>query len=67
VTRTLWEKNDELYHAARCERGHWRRARFAGNPITRRTIFIGAAASLIYAPAIVRPARLMPLRHVFVP
>jgi hypothetical protein len=30
--------------------------------ITRRSIFIGAAASLLCAPAIVRAASLMPLR-----
>ena len=32
--------------------------------ITRRSIFIGAAASLICAPAIVRAARLMPLHRL---
>jgi hypothetical protein len=31
-------------------------------PMTRRSIFIGAAASLICAPAIVRAASLMPAR-----
>jgi hypothetical protein len=30
--------------------------------MTRRNIFIGAAASLICAPSIVRPASLMPVR-----
>jgi hypothetical protein len=35
--------------------------------ITRRSIFIGAAASLICAPAIVRAARLMPVRRLRVP
>jgi hypothetical protein len=34
--------------------------------ITRRSIIIGAAASLICAPAIVRVASLMPIRRVFV-
>jgi hypothetical protein len=33
-------------------------------PITRRSIFIGAAASLICAPAIVRAANLMPVRSL---
>ena len=32
--------------------------------ITRRSIFIGAAASLIFAPAIVRVASLMPVRRL---
>ena len=32
------------------------------NRMTRRSIFIGAAASLICAPAIVRAASLMPVR-----
>jgi len=32
--------------------------------ITRRSIFIGAAASLICAPAIVRAANLMPVRSL---
>jgi hypothetical protein len=32
--------------------------------LTRRSIFIGAAASLICAPAIVRAASLMPIRGV---
>jgi hypothetical protein len=32
--------------------------------ITRRSIFIGAAASLICAPAIVRVTNLMPLRRL---
>jgi hypothetical protein len=32
--------------------------------ITRRSIFIGAAASLICAPAIVRAASLMPVRRL---
>ena len=32
--------------------------------ITRRSIFIGAAASLICAPAIVRVTSLMPVRRV---
>ena len=35
--------------------------------ITRRSIFIGAAASLIYAPAIVRAASLMPVRGLILP
>jgi hypothetical protein len=35
--------------------------------ITRRSIFIGAAASLLCAPAIVRAASLMPLRGLRVP
>jgi hypothetical protein len=34
------------------------------NQITRRSIFIGAAASLICAPAIVRAASLMPVRRL---
>ena len=34
----------------------------AANTMTRRTLFIGAAASLICAPAIVRAASLMPVR-----
>ena len=34
------------------------------NLITRRSIFIGAAASLICAPAIVRVASLMPIRGI---
>src|ERR1035437_7527428 len=32
--------------------------------ITRRSIFIGAAASLLCAPAIVRAANLMPVRRL---
>jgi hypothetical protein len=35
--------------------------------ITRRSIFIGAAASLICAPAIVRAASLMPVRRLPTP
>jgi hypothetical protein len=35
--------------------------------ITRRSIFIGPAASLLCAPAIVRAANLMPLRRLRVP
>ena len=35
--------------------------------MTRRNIFIGAAASLIYAPAIVRAASLMPVRGLPLP
>jgi hypothetical protein len=35
--------------------------------ITRRSIFIGAAASLLCAPAIVRAASLMPVRRLRVP
>ena len=35
--------------------------------ITRRSIFIGAAASLICAPAIVRAASLMPVRSLILP
>jgi hypothetical protein len=38
-----------------------------GSLITRRSIFIGAAASLIYAPAIVRAASLMPIRGLILP
>jgi hypothetical protein len=34
----------------------------AANTMTRRTLFIGTAASLICAPAIVRAASLMPVR-----
>jgi hypothetical protein len=34
------------------------------SPITRRSIVIGAAASLTYAPAIVRTASLIPLRRL---
>jgi hypothetical protein len=34
--------------------------------ITRRSIFIGAAASLICTPALVRAASLMPIRRVIV-
>jgi hypothetical protein len=30
--------------------------------VTRRSIFIGSAASVIYAPAVVRAATLMPVR-----
>ena len=37
------------------------------NLITRRSIFIGAAASLICAPAIVRAASLMPVRSLILP
>ena len=32
--------------------------------VTRRSIFVGAAASLICAPAIVRAASLMPVRRL---
>jgi hypothetical protein len=35
--------------------------------MTRRNIFIGAAASLICAPAIVRAASLMPVRSLILP
>jgi hypothetical protein len=35
--------------------------------MTRRSIFIGAAASLICAPAIVRAASLMPVRGLILP
>jgi hypothetical protein len=35
--------------------------------ITRRSIFIGAAASLIFAPAVVRAASLMPVRGLILP
>ena len=35
--------------------------------MTRRSIFIGAAASLICAPAIVRAASLMPVRSLILP
>jgi hypothetical protein len=35
--------------------------------ITRRSIFIGAAASLICAPAIVRATSLMPVRALMLP
>ena len=35
--------------------------------ITRRSIFIGAAACLICAPAIVRAASLMPVRSLILP
>ena len=35
--------------------------------ITRRSIFIGAAASLICAPAIVRATSLMPVRTLMLP
>jgi hypothetical protein len=35
-----------------------------GSLITRRSIFIGAAASLFWAPAIVRVANLMPVRKL---
>ena len=38
-----------------------------GKLITRRSIFIGAAASLICAPAIVRAASLMPVRGLILP
>ena len=34
------------------------------SPITRRSIIIGAAASLICAPAIVRVTNLMPVRRL---
>ena len=37
------------------------------NLITRRGIFIGAAATLICAPAIVRAASLMPVRSLILP
>jgi hypothetical protein len=37
------------------------------NLITRRSIFIGAAASLICAPAIVRVTSLMPVRRLIPP
>jgi hypothetical protein len=33
-------------------------------PLTRRSIFVGAAASIICAPAIVRAATLMPVRSL---
>jgi hypothetical protein len=35
--------------------------------ITRRSIFVGAAASLLCAPAIVRAANLMPVRRLSFP
>ena len=35
--------------------------------MTRRSIFIGAAASLLCAPAIVRAASLMPVRSLILP
>jgi hypothetical protein len=35
--------------------------------ITRRSIFVGAAASLIFAPAIVRAASLRPVRGLILP
>jgi hypothetical protein len=35
--------------------------------MTRRSIFIGAAASLICAPAVVRAASLMPVRSLILP
>ncbi len=35
--------------------------------VTRRSIFIGAAASVIYAPAVVRAASLMPVRGLILP
>jgi hypothetical protein len=38
-----------------------------GSLITRRSIFIGAAASLICAPAIVRATSLMPVRSLISP
>jgi hypothetical protein len=38
-----------------------------GSLITRRSIFIGAAVSLICAPAIVRTASLMPVRSLILP
>jgi hypothetical protein len=38
-----------------------------GSLITRRSIFIGAAASLICAPAIVRTVSLMPVRGLILP
>jgi hypothetical protein len=38
-----------------------------GSLITRRSIFIGASASLICAPAIVRGANLMPVRGLILP
>src|ERR1700722_4479771 len=34
------------------------------SPITRRSLFIGAAASLLCAPAIVRASNLMPVRRI---
>jgi hypothetical protein len=39
----------------------------ADSRMTRRTLFIGAAVSLICAPAIVRAANLMPVRVVPLP
>ena len=38
-----------------------------GSLITRRSIFIGAAASLVCASAIVRIASLMPVRGLILP
>jgi hypothetical protein len=38
-----------------------------GYRMTRRSIFIGAAASLICAPATVRAASLMPVRSLILP
>ena len=38
-----------------------------GGLITRRSIFIGATASLICAPAIVRATSLMPVRGLILP
>ena len=37
------------------------------DPMTRRRIVVGAAASLICAPAIVRAASLMPVRGLLLP
>jgi hypothetical protein len=37
-----------------------------GGLITRRSIFIGAGASLICAPAVVRAASLMPIRRLII-
>jgi hypothetical protein len=36
-------------------------------PMTRRSIFIGVAVSLICAPAVVRAASLMPVRSLILP
>lgn len=38
-----------------------------GTMIARRTFFIGASATLVCAPAIVRAASLMPVRGIIVP
>ena len=35
--------------------------------ITRRSIFVGAAVSLLYAPAIVRATSLMPVHGLILP